>query len=103
MILYPSDKPRGRDHAPLAAHRVGGGYQQWIKEGKHALNCPDRSGLPQFRGQPGEVGSIHPFGKLRTGLAYNCIVSLPNLLGNFMRRLCLPAMGHYFNTLPGWP
>ena len=33
---------------------------------------------------------------LRTGLAYNCIVSLPNLLGNFLRRLCLPkAVKHW--------
>ena len=34
--------------------------------------------------------AVHPFDMLRTGLAYNCIVSLPNLLGNFMRRLTLP-------------
>ena len=65
-----------------------GTAEQWIKEGKYALNCPDVSGLPQVRGQPGAAGSVHPFDMLRTGLAYN--------LGNFLRRLCLPkAVKHW--------
>ncbi len=43
---------------------------------------------PQVRGQPAAFGSVHPFGKLRTGLAYN--------LGNLLRRLCLPkAVKHW--------
>ena len=30
---------------------------------------------------------VRPFGKLRTDLTYDCVASLSNLLGNFMRRL----------------
>ena len=37
-----------------------------------------------------------PSTSLRTGLAYNYIVSLSNLLGNFVRRLALPkAVKHW--------
>ncbi len=51
----------------------------------------DPAFLPQIRGQPGEVGVVRPFVKLRTGLAYN--------LGNFLRRLALPeAMKHWSLT-----
>ena len=43
--------------------------------------------------------AVRPFGRLRTGLAYNCVVSLPNLLGNFMRRLISPEdMKHWTLT-----
>ncbi len=37
--------------------------------------------MSQVRGQPAETLAVHPFGRLRTGLAYN--------LGNFFKRLAL--------------
>ncbi len=61
-----------------------------LKEGKYALNWTRLS--------------CHKFvaNQVRLGLfilAYNCIVSLPNLLGNFMRRLVLPEdMKHWTLT-----
>ena len=38
-----------------------GTAELWIKEGKYALNCPNPPELPQVRGRPGAVGSVHPF------------------------------------------
>ena len=68
--------------------------EQWIKEAKYALNCPDPSGLPQVRGKPGEAMAVRPFGNLRTGLAYASSEG-----GNFMRRLVLPEdMNHWTQT-----
>ena len=54
--------------------------------------APSRISRHRFCGQP-DVSRPFPFipsTSARTGLAYNCIVSLPNLLGNFPRRLGLP-------------
>ena len=58
-----------------------GTAEQWIKEGKYALNWTRLSCHRFVANQVRQALFI---------LAYNCIVSLPNLLGNFLRRLCLP-------------
>ena len=64
--------------------------EQWIKEGKYALNCI-RLSCHRF-----VANQVRPWLFV---LAYNCIVSLPNLLGNFMRRLVLPEdMKHWTLT-----
>ena len=63
--------------------------EQWIKEGKYALNWT-RFVLPQVRGQSGQAGLFI--------MAYN--------LGNFLRRLVLPeSMKHWSLTSlqPGFP
>ena len=55
-----------------------GTAEQWIKEGKYALRCPDLSGLPSVRGQPGAAALFIP--------AYD--------RGNVQRRLCLLKSGN---------
>ena len=69
--------PEGVVHS----HNARGTAEQWIKEGKYALNWT-LAILPSVRGQPGEAPTGHPFEMLRAGPAYH--------LGNFLRRLCLP-------------
>jgi len=59
--------------------------EQWIDEGKYALNCSDLSSLPQVRGQLGEGMAVRLFGKIRIGLAYPSAEG-----GNSMGRLVLP-------------
>ena len=51
-----SDPPKGI----VRFYNGRGTEEQWIKEGKHALNCPDLSGLPQVRGQSGEAMAVRP-------------------------------------------
>ena len=53
--------------------------------------CPelDPAVLPPVRGQRGEAPTVHPFDMLRIGLAY--------ILGNFVRRLCLPEAVKYWS------
>ena len=63
---------------------------QWIKEGKYALNWI-RLSCHRFVANQVRLWLFV--------LAYNCIVSLPNLLGNFIRRLVLPEdMKHWTLT-----
>ena len=83
---------------PLGFYNRRGAAEQRIKEGKYALNW---TRLPCHRFVANQVRLLLfiPSTSLRTGLAYNYIVSLSNLLGNFVRRLALPeGMKHWSLT-----
>ena len=83
IVTTMSARPEGVVHF----YNGRGTAEQWIKEGKYALNWT-RLSYHRFVANQARLALFI--------LAYNCIVSLPNLLGNFLRRLCLPkAVNHW--------